>query len=88
MNLRPLSIILHILYIVLICSTNVHEQQYYDEYIDGGKGNGHSISMVWENDQVQSKHKRPVSAKNCTSDTAVIDKLLIGTGYSKFRLPG
>lgn len=25
---------------------------------------------------------------NCTSDTAIIDKLLNGTGYNKYRLPG
>lgn len=30
----------------------------------------------------------PHSKRNCTSDTAIIDKLLNGTGYNKFRIPG
>uniref|UniRef100_A0A914ZBL7 Neurotransmitter-gated ion-channel ligand-binding domain-containing protein n=1 Tax=Panagrolaimus superbus TaxID=310955 RepID=A0A914ZBL7_9BILA len=28
-----------------------------------------------------------ISKRNCTSDNAIIDKLLNGTGYSKFRVP-
>ncbi|VDL72667.1 unnamed protein product [Nippostrongylus brasiliensis] len=27
-------------------------------------------------------------AKNCTRDTDIIDQLLNGTGYNKFRIPG
>lgn len=37
---------------------------------------------------IVSKQRKKYTKKNCSSDTYIIDKLLNGTGYNKFRIPG
>lgn len=34
------------------------------------------------------KPQRSRRPENCSTDTTIIDKLLNGTGYNKFRIPG
>ncbi|KAI1720886.1 neurotransmitter-gated ion-channel ligand binding domain-containing protein [Ditylenchus destructor] len=40
-----------------------------------------------KSDLQKSKLQQSAAPKNCTRDTAIIDKLLNGTGYNKFRIP-
>jgi hypothetical protein len=65
------------------------------------KEKGHFVSFRDENAFTlhtdEKKTRRPLSSsrsehaarphRNCTSDTAIIDKLLNGTGYNRFRIP-
>uniref|UniRef100_A0A915CWT1 Neurotransmitter-gated ion-channel ligand-binding domain-containing protein n=1 Tax=Ditylenchus dipsaci TaxID=166011 RepID=A0A915CWT1_9BILA len=40
---------------------------------------------------LEKQHQQPRNrkvTKNCSTDTAIIDKLLNGTGYNKYRIPG
>ncbi|PIO65186.1 Neurotransmitter-gated ion-channel transmembrane region, partial [Teladorsagia circumcincta] len=42
---------------------------------------------VMEISHSSETHHKPVRFRNCTRDTDIIDQLLNGTGYNKFRIP-
>lgn len=45
-----------------------------------------SPDIFWD-DVLENEHTESIKMKNCSADITIIDKLLNGTGYNKFRLP-
>uniref|UniRef100_A0A1I7XNV8 Neur_chan_memb domain-containing protein n=1 Tax=Heterorhabditis bacteriophora TaxID=37862 RepID=A0A1I7XNV8_HETBA len=47
----------------------------------------HDYNVSMDDEQILTKPPKRKEPRNCTRDTAIIDKLLNGTGYNKFRIP-
>ncbi|VDM42394.1 unnamed protein product [Toxocara canis] len=76
--------------VVVVCcgvGTSAYDNEDYDYAEEMPPNEQRPEDFPWH-ETIDEDYSNIDPKHNCTSDTGIIDKLLNGTGYNKYRLPG